>query len=96
MYKSCWLKLCFGSVLCVSLKFVDHGDRQGNTVQALDRWQHPVASSEALDVLHWAMCPTLYCHICTAIKNASYSPTFFVIADSLLPTMIAKLYNSNS
>jgi hypothetical protein len=49
--------LYFVSVLCVFNEFVDHGSRRGNTVQALTQWWHPVALSEALDVLHWAMCP---------------------------------------
>jgi hypothetical protein len=52
--------LCFVSVLCVLLEFVDHGGRRGNTAQALTRWRHPVASSEALDVLHRAMRPASY------------------------------------
>jgi hypothetical protein len=42
--------------LCCFNKFVDHGGRRGNMAQALAQWQHPVASSEALDVLHWVMC----------------------------------------
>jgi len=58
--------------------------------QALDQWRHPVALSEALDVLYWAMRPTLYRRIRMAIKIASDLPAFFVIADSLLPTNIAK------
>ncbi len=70
----------------VSFKFVDHGRRRGNTAQAIDRWQHPVAYSEAMDVLHRAMCPALYRRICMTIEIASDSPTFFVVADSLLLT----------
>jgi len=58
--------------------------------QAIDRWWHPVASSEALDVLHRAMCPMLFRRICMAIEIASDLPTFFVVVDSLLPTTIAK------
>ena len=54
----------------VSFEFVDHGGRQGNTAQALAQWRHPVASSEALAVLHQGMCPTSYHHICMAIKIA--------------------------
>jgi len=52
-------------------KFVDHGGRRGNVVQALDRWQHPVASSEALEVLYRAMRPTLHRRICMVIEIAS-------------------------
>jgi hypothetical protein len=51
---------------------------------------HPVALSEALDVLHQAMRPALYCRIRMAFKIASYSPAFFVVVDLLLPTAIAK------
>jgi hypothetical protein len=43
-----------------------------------------VASSEAQDVLHWAMRPTLHRHIRMAIEIASKSPEFFVVADLLL------------
>jgi hypothetical protein len=75
--------LCFGSVLCVSFKFVHHGGHRGNTAQALDRWWHPVASSEALDVPH--AIPLL----AMAITISSDSPEFFVAADSLSPTTIA-------
>jgi hypothetical protein len=38
--------------------------------QALDQWQHPVALSEATDVLHWAMRSTSYCGIRVAIEIA--------------------------
>ncbi len=33
--------------------------------------QRPVASSKALDLLHWAMCAVTYRHIAMAIKTAS-------------------------
>ncbi len=36
----------------------------------LARWWHPVASSEALDLLHWARCVVLYRRIAMAIKTA--------------------------
>jgi hypothetical protein len=39
-----------------------------------------VASSEALDVLHWAMCPALHHRIGMVIKVAMNSPEFFIIA----------------
>jgi hypothetical protein len=70
-------------------EFVDQGDRWGNTVQALDQWRHPVASSEALDVLNPAMCPASYRCIRMAIKIISDLPTFFGVVDSLLPSSIA-------
>ena len=38
----------------------------------LAQWWHPLlTSSEALDLLHWAMCAVLYCRIAMAIKTAS-------------------------
>jgi hypothetical protein len=45
-----------------------------------------VAPSEALDVLYQAMRPASYRRIRMAIEI----PAFFVVADSLLPTNIAK------
>jgi hypothetical protein len=81
--------------LCVSFEFVNHGGRRGNTAQALDQWRHPVALSEALDVLHWAMSPALYCGICMAIEIASNLPAFFFVVYSLLPTTIAKKHSNN-
>ncbi len=44
---------------------------------ALARWQHPVASNKAWDVLHQAMRPPLYHRIRMAIEIASYSTAFF-------------------
>jgi hypothetical protein len=54
--------------LCVLFKFVDHGRCRGSTAQALAQWRHPVASSEALDVLYQAMCPASYHCIAMAIE----------------------------
>ena len=71
-------------------EIVDHGGRRGDTAQALARWRHPVAPSEALNVLYQAMRPTLYRRIRMAIGIASDSPVLVVVADSLLPTNIAK------
>jgi hypothetical protein len=51
-------------------KFFDHGGRWGNVAQAL-AWWHPVASSEACDVLHWAMHPALHCRIHMVIEITS-------------------------
>jgi hypothetical protein len=59
-------------------------------MQALDQWWHPVASSEALDVLHWAMGPALYRCIAIAIEIAIDLPAFFIAVDLLSPTTIAK------
>ena len=55
-----------------------HGGRRGDTAQALARWQHPVAPSEALDVLYWAMRPALYRRIRMSIEIASDLPSFFL------------------
>jgi hypothetical protein len=41
------------------------------------QWQHPVASSEALDLLHWAMHAVLYRRTAAAIKMASKVGPFF-------------------
>jgi len=73
-----------------STEIADHGGRWGDTAQALDQWRHPVASSEALDVLQRAMCPALYRCVAMAIEIAINLPAFFVAVDSLLPTTIAK------
>jgi hypothetical protein len=62
-----------------STKFVDHGGRHGNAMRALAQWRHPVASSEAQDVLHRAMHRASHRRICMAIKIASNSPAFFVV-----------------
>jgi len=38
----------------------DHGVRRADTAQAHARWQHIVASHEATDTLHRAMCLAPY------------------------------------
>jgi hypothetical protein len=43
-----------------------------------------VASSEALDVLNWAMHPALYCRIHMVIETASDFPVFFAIIESVV------------
>jgi len=75
--------------LCDLFEFADHGGRRGDTAQALARWRHPVASSEALDVLHWAMRPTSYRCIAMAIEIVVDLPAFFVSSISLLATTIS-------
>jgi hypothetical protein len=42
----------------------------------LARWQQPVASSEALDLLHWAMCAVMYRRITMTIKMAIFAGVF--------------------
>jgi hypothetical protein len=71
--------------LCVLFEFVDHGGRRGDTAQALARWRHPVASSEAMDVLYRAMCPVSYRCIAMAIEIFIDMPEFFV---SLIPLLV--------
>jgi hypothetical protein len=78
--------------LYVSFKVDDHGSCRGNTAQALDQWRHPVASSEALDVLHRAMCPVSYHHIRMAIELASNCLHFSSWLISLLFTTLANNY----
>ena len=79
---------CFVSVLCVLFEFVDHGGRRGDTAQALARWRHPVASSEALDVLqlHRAMRLASYRCIAMAIEIVV---VFLLSPISLLATTIS-------
>jgi hypothetical protein len=64
-----------------AVKIVDHGGCQGNTVQGLAQWWHPVDVSEAQDVLHWALRPALYHRIHMVIKIASTVGVFFCIVD---------------
>jgi hypothetical protein len=59
-------------------------------MRELDRWRHPVALSEALDVLYRAMRPASYGCIAMAIQIAIDLPAFFGAVDSLSPTTIAK------
>jgi hypothetical protein len=42
----------------------------------LAQWWHPVAFSEALDLLHWAMCAVMYRPIAMAIKTATFLGEF--------------------
>jgi hypothetical protein len=76
--------------LCCFNEFVDHSGRRGDSAQELARWLHPVASSEAPDVIYRAMRPASYHCIAMAIKIATDSPAFFVAVDLLSPTTIAK------
>jgi hypothetical protein len=63
-------------------QFFDHGRHQGVAAQALARWRHPVASSEALDVLYRAMRPASYC--CIAMANCHRFALIFVVADFIV------------
>jgi hypothetical protein len=42
----------------------------------LAQWQRPVASSKALDLLHWAMCAVLYRRTAAAINMATFLGVF--------------------
>ncbi len=42
----------------------------------LARWRRPVASCEALNLLHWAMCVITYRRIAMAIKTATFLGAF--------------------
>jgi hypothetical protein len=42
----------------------------------LTQWRRPVASSEALDLLHWAICAVTYRRIAMAIKTACFLGVF--------------------
>jgi len=75
--------------LCVLFEFFDHGGRRGDTAQALAQWRHPVASSEALDVLHRVMRPASYRCIAIAIEIVVDLPAFFVLSILLLATTIS-------
>jgi hypothetical protein len=75
--------------LSVIFEFIDNGGRRGKTAQALTQWRHPVASSEALDVLYRAMCPVSYRCIAMAIEIAVDLPAFFVSSIPLLATTIS-------
>jgi hypothetical protein len=76
-------------VFCVSHQNCNHGGCWGKTAQTLVQWQHPVASSEALDVLHQAMHTTLLQRIPMVIKIASDFPAFFSSSILLLPITVA-------
>jgi hypothetical protein len=72
-----------------STKIIDHGGRRGNVMQALARWRHPVASSEALDVLHRAIGLASYRCIRMAIEIVIDLPECFVALISLLATILS-------
>jgi hypothetical protein len=69
--RSCVLVVVFFDIF-------DHGGHRGDTVQALARWQHLVASHEARGALHRTMRPALRC-FCMAINFASNLCVFFVV-----------------
>ena len=52
------------------------GGRQGDTERVVARWRRPVASSVALDMLHWAMPHVLLQHLTMAIEMARNGGAF--------------------
>jgi hypothetical protein len=61
-----------------STKIVDHGGRHGDAMQALTRWRHPLASSEALVVRHGAMRPASHRRIRVVVEMVVDLPALFV------------------
>jgi len=64
-------------------KIDDHGVRWGDTGQILTQWRRPVASHEALDVLHRAMHAVSHRRIRMAIETAREVGAFFSVIDFL-------------
>jgi hypothetical protein len=69
-----------------STEIVDHGGRHGNAMRALAWWRHPLASSEALVVLHWAMRPALHRRIRVVVEIVVNLSALFVSSILLLAT----------
>jgi hypothetical protein len=53
----------------------------------LAQWRRPVASSEALDLLHWVMYAVTYRRIAMAIKTATFLGVFMTVV--CLPVALA-------
>ncbi len=51
-------------------------DRLQLLAAILDQWRHLVASNEALNLLHRAMCVVMYRRIAMAIKTATFLESF--------------------
>jgi hypothetical protein len=75
--------LCFVSFFLISFEIINHGGRRGNTVCALARWRHLVASHEAKDALHRAMRIAPYPPGSMVIEIIVDLATLFVIVDSM-------------
>jgi hypothetical protein len=58
-------------------------------MRALGRWRHPVASIEALDMLHRAMCIASYRCITMATEIVVNLPALSVSSISLFATTIS-------
>jgi hypothetical protein len=73
----------------ISTEIVDLGGRRNDAMRALAQWWHPLASSEALVVLHRAMRPASHRRIRMVVKIVIELPAFFVASISLLATTIS-------
>jgi hypothetical protein len=63
----------------------DHGIRRADTAQAHAQWRHLVASHEATDTLHRAMCLVPFLPDGMVVEIAVDSITFYYIAlDNLI------------
>jgi hypothetical protein len=69
---------------------VDHGGCHGDAMRALAQWWHPLASSEALVVLHRSMRPASHRRIRMVVEIIVDLPAFFVVSISLLATIDKK------
>ena len=72
-----------------STKIIDHGGRRGNAMGELTQWRHPVASSDALDVLHQAMHHAWNCRIRVVIEIVVNLPALCVASILLLAATIS-------
>ena len=86
-----WLKVDFWLCFVFCTKIDNQGGCRGNAMQTLNWWWHPVASSEAQDVLHWEMhvggsTTSLYSsdlHVCVnwvSLPNRCVTKTLFLLA----------------
>ncbi len=70
-----WCSFCWFFLACNPVV------RRDDTEQILARWWCPVASSEALDPLHWAMYAALHRCIIAAVKTSHSGGVLFCIID---------------
>ena len=66
----------------------DHGIRRADTARAHARWWHIVALHEATDMLHWAMCLTLYLPGGMVVAIAVKSAKLYYIVNNRLSYLI--------
>ena len=87
-------KMCFVSGFVFSANFNNHeGGRRGNMAHALAQWWHPVASSEAMEVLHRVMRPSSNSQLnLHGNQNHQQFACIFIIVNLLLVTTVANEY----